>query len=258
MKTFHVPRTRSVRVLWMLEEMGLAYEAVKIGFPPTDPEFLAANTTGTLALAAWTAKLSLTESVAILQYLAARHGPTSLAVAPDEAGFPDYLQFLEVGEATLAAPLTSLVRTRFMAPDDQKANWTAENTRTVFADRVRLVASQLEHHAYMAADRFTAADISVGYALGFGEGLGMAGGYVRPLLDYWRPASGAARLSAGQVDLGNQDAGANGVQRASSASCALRASFRAKRWPMSIFTAPVAITWNNASELSASSSGLAT
>jgi glutathione S-transferase len=185
MKVFHVPRTRSVRVLWMLEEMGLAYEAVKISFPPTDPEFLALNPTGTLPLLL-DGEVRLTESVAILQYLAARHGPTPLAVAPDEAGFPDYLQFLEVGEATLAAPLTSLVRTRFMAPDDQKANWTAENTRTVFADRVRLVADQLERHAYVAADRFTAADISVGYALGFGEGLGLAGGYTPAVVDYWR------------------------------------------------------------------------
>jgi len=185
MKAFHVPRTRSVRVLWMLEEMGLPYEAVKISFPPTDPEFLALNPTGTLPLLI-DGDVRLTESVAILQYLAARYGPTPLGVAPEEAGFPDYLQFLEVGEATLAAPLTSLVRTRFMAPEDQKANWTAENTRTVFADRVRLVADQLEQHAYMAAGRFTAADISVGYALGFGEGLGLAGGFTRAVADYWR------------------------------------------------------------------------
>jgi glutathione S-transferase len=185
MKTYHVPRTRSVRVLWMLEEMGLAYEAVKISFPPTDPEFLALNPTGTLPLLI-DGDVRLTESVAILQYLAARHGPTPLGVAPEEAGFPDYLQFLEVGEATLAAPLTSLVRTRFMAPDDQKANWTVESSKSVFVDRVRLVADQLESHAYMAADRFTAADISVGYALGFGAGLGLAGGYTPAVTDYWR------------------------------------------------------------------------
>jgi glutathione S-transferase len=51
---------------------------------------------------------------------------------------------------------------------------------------VRLVADQLKSHAYMAADRFTAADISVGYALGFGEGLGLAVGYDPSVTDYWR------------------------------------------------------------------------
>jgi glutathione S-transferase len=169
----------------MLEEMGLAYEAVKTSLPLTDPELLAANPTATLPLFL-DGDVRLTESIAILQYLAARHGPTSLAVGPQEPGFPDYLQFLEVGEATLATPLTSLVRTRFMAPDDQKANWTVENSKAVFVNRVQLVAEQLKTHEFMAADRFTAADISVGYALGFGEGLGLAEGYAPSVTDYWR------------------------------------------------------------------------
>ena len=102
MKTFHVPRTRSVRVLRMLEEMGPAYEAVKIGFAPTDPEFLALNPAGALPLLI-DGDVRRIESLAVLQYLGARHGPTPRAVAPDEAEFPDYLQFLEVGEAASAA-----------------------------------------------------------------------------------------------------------------------------------------------------------
>ena len=185
MRIFHAPRTRSVRVLWMLEEMGLDYEVVKPGFPPTDPEFLTANPTATLPLLI-DGDVRLTESIAILQYLAARHGPTDLAVKPEEVGFPDYLQFLEVGEASLATPLTVMVRTRFMAPEDQKSNWTFESCAAVFADRVRLVADQLKERDFMAADRFTAADISVGYALGFGEGLRLASSYSPAVVDYWR------------------------------------------------------------------------
>ena len=185
MKIFHAPRTRSIRVVWMLEEMGLDHELVKTAFPPTDPAFLAANPTGTVPLFI-DGETTLTESVAILQYLAARHGPTPLSVKSDEAGFADYLQFLEVGEATLAAPLTVAVRTRFMAPEDQRANWTVENCKAVFLDRLRLVSNQLKSHGFMAADRFTAADISVGYALGFGEGLRLANGYEPSLIDYWR------------------------------------------------------------------------
>jgi len=185
MKIFHAPRTRSIRVVWMLEEMGLDCEVVKTSLPPTDPEFLAGNPTGTLPLFI-DGDTQLTESIAILQYLAARRGPTTLSVKGDEPGFGDYLQFLEVGEATLATPLTAAVRTRFMAPDDQKANWTVENCKSVFLDRLKLVSNQLKTHAYMAADRFTAADISVGYALGFGEGLRLAEGYDASLIDYWR------------------------------------------------------------------------
>ena len=184
MKIYHAARTRSVRVIWMLEEMGLGYEVVKTAFPPTDPVFLAANPTRTLPLFL-DGEVRLTESIAILQYLAERHGPTALSVKGNETGFADYLQFLEVGEATLATPLTATVRTRFMAPDDQKANWTVENCKAVYLDRLQLVRDQLKAHAFMAADRFTAADISVGYAIGFGEGLRLEG--IDPaVLDYWR------------------------------------------------------------------------
>ena len=91
-----------------------------------------------------------------------------------------------MGEATLATPLTSLVRTRFLAPKDQKANWTVENSKAVYLDRLKLVAAQLEHGPYMAAGRFTAADISVGYAIGFGEGLKLADGFPGGVLVYWR------------------------------------------------------------------------
>jgi glutathione S-transferase len=174
-----------MRVIWMLEEMGLDFEVEKIAFPPTDPTFLEANPTRTLPLFIDGA-VRLTESIAILQYLAERHGPTELSVKGSESGFPDYLQFLEVGEATLATPLTATVRTRFMAPEDQKANWTVENCRAVFLDRLQLVSQQLTAHAYMAADRFTAADISVGYALGFGEGLRLAENYDPSLVEYWK------------------------------------------------------------------------
>ena len=185
MRLFHSPRSRSIRVVWMIEEMGLNCEVVNAGFPPKDPEFAAGNPTGTLPLLI-DGEVRLTESIAILQYLAGRYGPTPLAVGADEPGFADYLQFLEVGEATLATLLTSLVRTRFMAPDDQKANWTVENSKAVFLDRLKLVAAQLKRGPFMAAGRFTAADISVGYALGFGEGLKLAGGYPAGLIDYWR------------------------------------------------------------------------
>jgi glutathione S-transferase len=185
MKLFHSPRSRSIRVVWMVEEMGLDCEVVNAGFPPKDPEFEAGNPTGTLPLFI-DGDVRITESIAILQYLAARHGPTPLAVGPGEPGFADYLQFLEVGEATLATPLTSLVRTRFMAPADQKTNWTVENSKAVYLDRLKLVEAQLKRGPFMAAGRFTAADISVGYALGFGDGLKLTDDFPAGLIDYWR------------------------------------------------------------------------
>jgi glutathione S-transferase len=108
----------------------------------------------------------LTESVAILQYFADRYGPTPLSVGPKEPGHPDYLQYLVLGEAGLGAPLNAVIGTRFAGPEGQKDNWTVHMVIDGFVKRLKLVERQLEHHDYMAADRFTAADISVGYVLG--------------------------------------------------------------------------------------------
>jgi glutathione S-transferase len=183
-KVFHAPRSRSLRVLWMAEELGLDYE-VEAGslFAPSEA-FLAANPTRTLP-AMIDGDTVITESIAILQYLAAKHGSTPLAPAPGSAAHPAYLQFLSYGEATLAANLTPLVRTRFMAPDDQKENWTVKNCGEVFLARLSLVDAQLAKGPYVTGDDFTAADISVGYALGFGEFLGLTEKYPPAVAEYW-------------------------------------------------------------------------
>lgn len=183
-KVFHAPRSRSLRVLWMAEEMGLAYEVLPGSlFAPSD-DFLAANPTRTLP-AMVDGETVLTESIAILQYLGAKYGPTPLVIGADSPAFPAYLQFLSYGEATLACNLTPLIRTRFMAPDDQKDNWTVKNCADTFVRRLVLVEQQLAKGPYLAGEDFTAADISVGYALGFGEGLGLAEQFPAAVAEYW-------------------------------------------------------------------------
>ena len=92
----------------------------------------------------------------------AKYGPTDLEVKSSEPGYADYLQFLLFGEAGIAAYGNPLVGTRFMAPDDQKTNWTASYLKGAILKRLQFVADKLEGRPYVAANRFTAADISVG------------------------------------------------------------------------------------------------
>ncbi|HEX6859441.1 MAG TPA: glutathione S-transferase family protein [Caulobacteraceae bacterium] len=175
-KVFHAPRSRSMRVVWMCEEMELPYQVEPASLMAPSEAFLKANPTRTLPVVI-DGDVVLTESVAILQYLGAKYGPTPLVPQPQDKGYADYLQFLVYGEASLAAGLTPLVRARFMAPDDQKENWTLKNNAEVFVRQLKLVDQQLAKGDYLAGDHFTAADISVGYALAFGNFLGLDGGY---------------------------------------------------------------------------------
>ena len=182
-KVFHSPRSRSLRVIWMAEEMGLTYEVEPASLMAPSEAFLKANPTRTLPVLV-DGETVITESIAILQYLGTRYGPTPLVPSPEDAGYADYLQFLVLGEASLAAGLTPLVRAMFMAPEDQKQNWTLKNNAESFLKQLQLVDAQLAKGAYLAGETFTAADISVGYALAFGTFLSLDDGYSAAIKDY--------------------------------------------------------------------------
>ena len=65
---FHVPRTRSQRVVWLAEEMGVPYELKLEQFGQPSPEFLAANPSGAFP-AIRDGDVSMGESTAIMQYV---------------------------------------------------------------------------------------------------------------------------------------------------------------------------------------------
>ena len=160
---------RGFRVVWLLEEMGLAYRLRPVDLlagVEQDAEFLAINPAG-LIPALRDGDVTMVESVAIMEYLMARHGPTPLAPAPHDPAFPAYQQFLHLGEAGLAASMYFVVVSRNLAPEAERRNWGASKALEVFESRLGLVARQLARSPYLAGVTFTAADISVTYALQF-------------------------------------------------------------------------------------------
>jgi len=107
----------------------------------------------------------MVESIAIMEYLMARYGPTPLAPAPNDPTFPSYQQFLHLGEAGLAASIYFVNGARNLAPEAERHNWSAAQALDVFETRLGLVTRQLARSPYLAGEAFTAADISVTYAL---------------------------------------------------------------------------------------------
>src|SRR5476649_2105498 len=114
----------------------------------------------------------MVESIAIMEYLMARYGPTPLAPDPQDPAFPAYQQFLHLGEAGLAASIYFVVVSRNLAPEAERQNWGARRALEVFKSRLGLVTRQLARAPYLAGDRLTAADISVTYALEFAHRTG--------------------------------------------------------------------------------------
>jgi glutathione S-transferase len=158
---------RGFRVVWLLEEMGLAYRLRPVDLladVSKDAEFLAINPAGFIP-AIQDSGATMVESIAIMEYLMARYGPTPLAPHPQDPAFPAYQQFLHLGEAGLAAFINIVIVSRHFAPEAARNDWTAGHALRMFESRRGLVTRQLERSPYLAGAPFTAADISVTYAL---------------------------------------------------------------------------------------------
>jgi glutathione S-transferase len=165
---------RGFRVIWLLEEMGLPYRLRQVDLLAgvrNDAEFLALNPAGFIPVLQ-DGEATMVESIAIMEYLTARHGPTPLAPDPHDPAFPAYLQFLHLGEAGLAASMYFVVVSRNLAPPAERDNWGARKALEVFKSRLGLVTRRLEASPYLAGEAFTAADISVTYALEFAQRTG--------------------------------------------------------------------------------------
>lgn len=160
---------RGFRVVWLLEEMGLPYRLRDVDLMAgveNDPEFLAINPAGFIP-ALQDGDVTMVESIAIMEYLTARYGPTPLAPAPHDPAFPLYQQFLHLGEAGLMGFLFMAFADNVLAPEDKRHSWTGSYAMELFESRRGLVARQLATSPYMAGEAFTATDISVTYALEF-------------------------------------------------------------------------------------------
>lgn len=161
----HAPQSRSIRVLWLLEEMGLPYEVVPITL---DKAFLRSDAYRQVHPLSKVPVLTdggtrLFESLAIMDYVMGRYGPTPLRPAPADEDYGAYLQWFHFGESGLSMPVSLLIG-QSRAPADQRAPaiglWARKEAARAFA----LLAETVRGRSLLPRG-FTAADISLGYML---------------------------------------------------------------------------------------------
>ncbi len=184
---YHCLSARSFRPLWALEEIGLPYRLAMLPFPPRAlaPRFLDINPLGTVPVL-FHDGVRMTESAAICQYLASRFSAGRLDVGLDEAAYGAYLNYLHFGEATLTFPQTLILRYAHFEAGDRRQPQVAEDYRRWFLARLRTLEPLLAEQQFLCADRFTAADISVGYALLLARHLGLEPRFTPSVAAYWQ------------------------------------------------------------------------
>ncbi|MBL4596615.1 MAG: glutathione S-transferase family protein [Robiginitomaculum sp.] len=164
-KLYHATFARSLRVVWLLEEMGLAYELEKVK--------LALGETGGAVLAAVnplqkvpTIEIDgevLQESTAILEFVANRLGGEDMILPVNDPDYGRFLQWLHGGEAGFGIYISMYFGHTLLLPEEDRdpkmVAWSVHNLKKMLA----LFGDALGQRKFIAGDKFTIADISVGY-----------------------------------------------------------------------------------------------
>jgi glutathione S-transferase len=177
-------RSRGLRATWAAEEAGVDIDLNILPFPPRylAPEFMALNPLGTVPLLV-DGETRMTESCAIAHYLATRSGYTPLAIAPGEADYGAYLDYTYHADATITFPQTVYMRFAIFEKDKGLAEAGVAYAKW-FHKRLVKVEQRLDGREFLCADRFTVADICVGYALILAQSVGLDDGVPDSLKAY--------------------------------------------------------------------------
>jgi glutathione S-transferase len=147
----------------------------------------------------------MTESAAIPQYLATRHGPSPLAVDVSEPDYGLWLDWLHRSEATLTFPQTIVLRYTRLEPEERRNKQAADDYAQWFLSRLRHLTRALsDGREWLCAGRFTMADVCVGFALIFARDLNLDHKFSPEVAAYWtrlsaRPAFLAAKVAQEQA-----------------------------------------------------------
>jgi glutathione S-transferase len=211
---YHCSDARSFRPLWALEELALDYRLVMLPFPPRvlAKAYREINPLGTIPFLI-DGETRMSESAAMVQYLIARYGPGEIGVEPDDPAYGAYLNFLHQGEATLTFPQTLVLRYSLQEPAERRQPQVADDYAKWFLARLRAAIDPvLAERPFLLGDRFTGADISVGYALLLATSLKLHDGFSPQVADYWarlQTRAGFQRAKAAQ----KREALAQGIDR---------------------------------------------
>lgn len=175
LKLYSAPRTRSLRVVWLLEELGVPYELEQVAFKPTSDTFFIQDTpTGKLPTLDDDGTV-LCESGAIVEYILEKYGEGRLAPpigTPERAA---YLQWLHFSEASAFPPMGIVVWLTIYRQDaDQHAD-LVEDARNRVTKTLDFLEKGLDGKTYLTGDTFSAADIMMGFTLMVARMLGLLG-----------------------------------------------------------------------------------
>jgi glutathione S-transferase len=173
----HLNNSRSQRVLWLLEELGLPYEIkryerdAKTNLAP--PELKAITPLGKSPVIQ-DGPHTLLESGAILDYLIRRHGDGRLQPDPATATYDEYVQWLHFAEGSAMLPL---MLNLYVGRLGEAGAPLQPRIDAEVANYLGYLDSTLGRSPYLVGETFTAADIQMSFIGEIAKAFGKLGSY---------------------------------------------------------------------------------
>ena len=163
-KLYGIPRSRTARVLWMLEELQVPYEQVPVSFigESRKPEYLKINPNGHIP-ALQDGDLTLFESLAINLYLARKYdkGLWPKTVEGEAKAY----QWSIWAMTELEEPLLAVLMNRAFLPENQRDAKKAADGAERFKTPLNVLEGQLTSD-WLAGKEFSVADLNIASVLG--------------------------------------------------------------------------------------------
>lgn len=199
MKLYYAPQTRAGRPRWLLEELGVPYELVRLDLSKGEHKtaaYMKIHPHGAVP-ALVDGDLTMFESAAICSYLADKYPEKGLAPAVGTPARGLYYQWMHYAMATLEPPVLQVFLNTLMLPEAERRPAAVEEGKHKFAEVARVLEQALTGKSFILGEQFSAADVVLGGTLIWARFLGLTSGY--PALEAYasrlaeRPAYKRAR-----------------------------------------------------------------
>jgi glutathione S-transferase len=166
MKLYGAPPTRALRVIWLLNELGLEYEMLPVDVLQGENQqrdFLTLNPAGKLPVLV-DGGLVLTESAAIQLYLADKNPQAGFIpeAVEDRAQMYRWIFFLVT---EIEQPLWRIARHTFLYPEEKRLPQDVDLARQECVKMVAVLERHMEEREFMVGDRLSVADFNAAYIL---------------------------------------------------------------------------------------------
>lgn len=169
----HAPNSRSVRAVWLMEELGLDYEIKFYNLKDlgrNEPDYRKVHPVGRVP-AVQDGDITIFESGAIVEYVIERHGGGKLRPATNDPEYANYLTWLHYAEGMLMPQVNIIMVETFFLPPERRNEVNVKRATKLLTGMLTAVDAHMATREYLAGD-FSGADIMTGHACTVAKRLG--------------------------------------------------------------------------------------